>query len=51
MFDLYDENFLQIQPTIEVLQHIAVETLNQNPNRLELIPGFQIRARFYLVLR
>ena len=37
------ENCLQIQLTTEFLQRIAVETLNRNPNRLELIPGFQIR--------
>lgn len=38
-----DENCLQIQLTTEFLQSIAQETLNQNSDRLELLPGFQIR--------
>lgn len=38
-----NENCLQIQLTTEFLQSIARETLNQNSDRLELLPGFQIR--------
>ena len=38
-----NENCLQIQLPTEFLQSIAVETLNQNSDRLELLPGFQIR--------
>ena len=38
-----NENCLQIQLTTEFLQCIAGETLNHNSDRLELLPGFQIR--------
>jgi AraC family transcriptional regulator len=38
-----NENCLQIRLTTEFLQSIAQETLNQNSDRLELLPAFQIR--------
>ncbi len=38
-----DENCLQIRLTTEFLQSIAKETLDRDPDRLELLPGFQIR--------
>ncbi|MEM7590501.1 MAG: AraC family transcriptional regulator [Cyanobacteria bacterium P01_A01_bin.83] len=38
-----NENCLQIQLTTEFLQSIVQETLNRNPDRLELLPAFQIR--------
>ena len=38
-----NENCLQIRLTTEFLQSIAKETLNRNSDRLELLPGFQIR--------
>lgn len=40
---LGNENCLQIQLTTEFLKSIALETLDRDPDRLELIPGFQIR--------
>ncbi len=38
-----NENCLQIRLTTEFLQSIAIETLDQNSDRLELLPAFQIR--------
>ena len=38
-----EENCLQIKLTAEFLQSIARETLNTDPQRLELLPAFQIR--------
>ena len=38
-----NENCLQIQLTTEFLQRIARETLDRDSDRLELLPGFQIR--------
>jgi AraC family transcriptional regulator len=40
---LGNENCLQIQLTTEFLQSIAQETLDRDRDRLELLPGFQIR--------
>ncbi|MEL6441402.1 MAG: AraC family transcriptional regulator [Cyanobacteria bacterium J06621_8] len=37
------ENCLQIQLTTEYIQNIARETLNKDPESLELLPEFQIR--------
>ena len=38
-----NENCLQIQLTTEFIQRIARETLDRDSDRLELLPGFQIR--------
>ncbi|GAB4541289.1 MAG: AraC family transcriptional regulator [Pleurocapsa sp.] len=38
-----NEDCLQIRLTDKFLQSIAKETLNRNPDCLELLPGFQIR--------
>ena len=38
-----NENCLPIRLTTEFLQSIAIETLEQNSDRLELLPAFQIR--------
>lgn len=38
-----EENCLQIRLTTEFMQNIAQETLNQNSDRLELLPAFQVR--------
>ncbi len=38
-----NEDCFQIRLTNEFLQNIAGETLNQNPDRLELLPAFQVR--------
>ena len=38
-----EENCLQIKLTTEFIQNIARETLNKDPQRLELLPAFQIR--------
>lgn len=40
---LGDEDCLQIRLSAKFIQSIAQETLNQDPDRLELLPGFQIR--------
>ena len=38
-----EENCLQIRLTAEFLQNVARETLNQDCDRLELLPEFQVR--------
>ncbi len=38
-----DEDCLQIRLTTELMQNIARETLNKDPDNLELLPEFQIR--------
>ncbi len=38
-----DENCLKIRLTTQFMENVARETLQQNPNRLELIPEFQTR--------
>ena len=38
-----EENCLQIQLTTQFMERVAGETLEQDPDRLELLPEFQIR--------
>lgn len=39
-----EENCLKIRLTTQFMQRVARETLEQDPDRLELLPGFQIRS-------